>query len=68
MQLLNTKTCGRVNIPKDPTYNFCVVKIQSHFSNVLGNHDNARSNLASLRYPFRNTAAHTEATPTREGI
>ena len=23
---------------------------------------------ASLGYPFHNTAAHTEATPTREGI
>ena len=28
----------------------------------------AQPRHASLGYPFRNTAAHTEATPTREGI
>ena len=28
----------------------------------------AQPHRASLSYPFRNTAAHTEATPTREGI
>ena len=28
----------------------------------------AKPRRASLGYPFRNTAAHTEATPTREGI
>ena len=28
----------------------------------------AQPHCASLGYPFRNTAAHTEATPTREGI
>ena len=28
----------------------------------------AQPRRALLGYPFRNTAAHTEATPTREGI
>ena len=28
----------------------------------------AQPRRASLGYPFRNTAAHTEATPTREDI
>ena len=28
----------------------------------------AQPRRASLGYPFHNTAAHTEATPTREGI
>ena len=28
----------------------------------------AQPRRTSLGYPFRNTAAHTEATPTREGI
>ena len=28
----------------------------------------AQPHRALLGYPFRNTAAHTEATPTREGI
>ena len=28
----------------------------------------AQPHRASLGYPFCNTAAHTEATPTREGI
>ena len=28
----------------------------------------AQPHCASLSYPFHNTAAHMEATPTREGI
>ena len=31
-------------------------------------HCKAQPRHASLSYPFHNTAAHTEATPTREGI
>ena len=41
---------------------------QENFSLNLPQGCKAQPHRALLSYPFHNTAAHTEATPNREGI
>ena len=68
------KLCISVNIyPRLPKLGMSthVFKIGLCYDNKMGNkvmYCKTQPCCASLRYPFHNMAAHTKATPTREGI